>query len=140
MTWLPRKRVVVPFDFSDESYAAVLLAKDFVADTTRIDVVHVLPELMATEPGVIWSSIDDAGRMDHAKEAMRKRFKDLPAMSLHVGIGDPGSVITDHASEVAADLILIPSHGRTGVKRLLLGSVAERVARLAHCPVLVLRS
>lgn len=140
MAWLPRKRVLVPFDFSDESFAAVRLASDFVTDPSHLNVVHVLPELMATEPGVIWSSIDDAGRMAHAKEAMEKRFKEFPGIALHVGIGDPGHVITDLASEASADLIVIPSHGRTGVKRLLLGSVAERVARLAHCPVLVLRS
>ena len=43
------------------------------------------------------------------------------------------------ADEWGADLIVMPSHGRSGVKRLLIGSVAERVVRLAHCPVLVLR-
>lgn len=139
MAWLPRKRVVVPFDFSDESFAAVQLARGFVEDPSTLHIVHVLPELMATEPGVIWSSIDDSGRMDHAREAMEKRFADIPGVALNVGIGDPGHVITDLATEVKADLIVIPSHGRTGVKRLLLGSVAERVVRLAHCPVLVLR-
>ena len=48
--------------------------------------------------------------------------------------------ITELAAELKADLIVLPSHGRTGLKRLLIGSVAERVVRLAHCPVLVLRS
>ena len=43
------------------------------------------------------------------------------------------------AQEKHAELIVIPSHGRTGITRLLIGSVAERVVRLAHCPVLVLR-
>ena len=54
-------------------------------------------------------------------------------------IGDPGSEITKLAKEVGAHLIIMPSHGRTGISRLLLGSVAERVLRLSHCPVLVLR-
>ncbi|MEZ6094353.1 MAG: universal stress protein [Pirellulaceae bacterium] len=53
--------------------------------------------------------------------------------------GDPGSEITRFAKENDAGLIVISSHGRTGVSRLLLGSVAERVVRLAPCPVLVLR-
>ncbi len=139
MSWLPRKRVIVPYDFSEESLGAVKLGRQLVEDTSALHVVHVLPELTATEPGVIWSTIDDASRMTHAREAMEERLKDFPGAQLNVGFGDPGHVITDLAQEVEADLIVIPSHGRTGVKRLLLGSVAERVVRLAHCPVLVLR-
>ena len=53
--------------------------------------------------------------------------------------GDPGLMIADYAADVQADLIVMPSHGYHGVKRLLLGSVAERVLRHANCPVLVLR-
>jgi nucleotide-binding universal stress UspA family protein len=56
-----------------------------------------------------------------------------------VRIGDPGHEIADCAAEIGADLVVISSHGRKGVKRLLIGSVAERVVRLSHCPVLVLR-
>ena len=48
--------------------------------------------------------------------------------------GDPGLIIADYADEVHADLIVMPSHGYHGVKRLLLGSVAERVLRHANCP------
>ncbi|MCA9168024.1 MAG: universal stress protein [Planctomycetales bacterium] len=139
MSWLPRKRIIVPFDFSDESFAAVRLARSFVEDAGALHVVHVLPELTATEPGVIWATIDDTSRMNHAREAMEERLKDVPGIEINVGFGDPGHVITDLAQEIGADLIVIPSHGRTGVKRLLLGSVAERVVRMAHCPVLVLR-
>jgi nucleotide-binding universal stress UspA family protein len=52
---------------------------------------------------------------------------------------NPGTEIAEYADEIGADLIVIPSHGYHGVKRLLLGSVAERVIRAAHCSVLVLR-
>ena len=54
-------------------------------------------------------------------------------------LGEPAHGITDYAQEKGAQLIVVPSHGRTGLTRLLIGSVAERVVRLAHCPVLVLR-
>jgi hypothetical protein len=57
MSWLPRKRVVVPYDFSEESLAAVELGRQFVESPELLHVVHVLPELTATEPGVIWSTI-----------------------------------------------------------------------------------
>ena len=50
-----------------------------------------------------------------------------------------GLAIADHAGQVEAELIVIPSHGYTGIKHLLLGSVAERVLRHAQCPVLILR-
>jgi nucleotide-binding universal stress UspA family protein len=53
--------------------------------------------------------------------------------------GDPGSQIVNFATNCNADLIVIPSHGYHGVKRLVLGSVAERVIRHAECSVLVLR-
>ena len=64
---------------------------------------------------------------------------DLDIVKAHVLTGDPGTTITDYANEHAADLIVIPSHGYHGMKRLVLGSVAERVIRHAHCSVLVLR-
>jgi nucleotide-binding universal stress UspA family protein len=56
-----------------------------------------------------------------------------------VRFGDPGREIAAHAEELHAELIVMPSHGRTGLSRLFIGSVAERVVRLAHCPVLILK-
>jgi len=60
-------------------------------------------------------------------------------VTIKVLFGDPGHQITDYADQVAAKLIIMPSHGRSGILRVLLGSVTDRVVRLAHCPVLVLR-
>ena len=51
----------------------------------------------------------------------------------------PATEIAKYAEEHHTDLIVLPSHGRTGLARLMIGSVAERVVRLAHCPVLVIR-
>ena len=72
---------------------------------------------------------------------MRERFAAAKYQGIHCATasGDPGHEIVKYAEEIDADLIVIPSHGRTGLTRLLIGSVAERVVRLAHCPVLVLR-
>ncbi len=61
----------------------------------------------------------------------------LPGVTSAVCVGDPGFAIADYARAHNADLIVIPSHGYHGIKRLLLGSVAERVVRHAGCPVLV---
>lgn len=141
MSWLPKKTIVVPFDFSDQSTAAVDVALQMVTEPGHVHVVHVVPELVPTEPGVIWSTVDDQSREDHAKEAIRARLgsPNQLGVEIHAEIGDPGRAIADFAEAIEADLIVMPSHGRTGISRLLIGSVAERVVRLAHCPVLVLR-
>jgi nucleotide-binding universal stress UspA family protein len=52
----------------------------------------------------------------------------------------PARAILDAADEIGADLIVMGTHGHTGIKHLLLGSVAERIVRLAHCPVMTVKS
>ncbi len=142
MSWLPKRSVVVPVDFSEQSLKTVDLALGLVEDTSHVHVVHVLPVVSYMEPGVVWTAVDDQARVHHAEQALKERLAEprYEKVKLHVAIGDPGQAITELASELKADLIVLPSHGRTGLKRLLIGSVAERVVRLAHCPVLVLRS
>jgi nucleotide-binding universal stress UspA family protein len=97
--------------------------------------------LEPAEPGVIWQTVDDAGRGLHAEEALGKVLADVGhgGVKIIVRFGDPGHEIARHAEEIAADLVVIPSHGRSGISRILLGSVTERVVRLAHFPVLVLK-
>ena len=142
MSWLPKKNVVVPIDFSDQSIAAVELALDLVESASGVHVIHVLPHLLVAEPGVVWDTLNDDSRRNHATSAIKERLSDAmyANVCIHVVIGDPGQETTDYAQEIGADLIVLPSHGRTGLKRILIGSVAERVVRLAHCPVLVIRS
>ncbi|MDH3718154.1 MAG: universal stress protein [Planctomycetota bacterium] len=141
MPWLPKTHVVVPIDFSDDSIKAVDTALELVDSPARVHVIHVLPILAATEPGVIWDTVDDTGRKEHAEEALQQRLADerYAGIDIVVSIGDPGEEITGFAESTQAELIIMPSHGRTGISRLLIGSVAERVVRLAHCPVLVLK-
>lgn len=142
MNGLKRDKVVVPIDFSADSLAAVDVALGLAESADHVHVIHVLPELNAAEPGVIWQSVDDESRIQHANQGLRETFAATKYQGLHVQavIGDPGHEIANYAKELGADLIITPSHGRTGIKRVLLGSVAERIVRLAHCPVLVLRT
>ena len=142
MAWLPKQKVVVPIDFSDESLAAVDEALQLVESPAAITVVHILPELSVADPGVVWQTIDNENRRSHTEEAIRERLggEKYAGLRIEVDFGDPGYRIAEFARKWGAELIVIPSHGRTGVQRLLIGSVAERVLRLAHCPVLVLRS
>jgi nucleotide-binding universal stress UspA family protein len=141
MGWFPKRKIIVPVDFSDESLAAVDTALSLVDDPAHILVVHVLQDVSPAEPRELYSA-DQASRTQHAARALRERLADdkYGAVAVDVLVGDPGHEIADLAQRETADLIVLPSHGRTGIKRLLIGSVAERVVRLAHCPVLVLRN
>ena len=141
MSWLPKRRVVAPVDFSDYALAGVDVALALVADPSHLEIVHILPVLSAGEPGITWDVLDDQTRCAHAVESLQQRFADpkYAGARFSAVVGDPGHEIAAHAQQVDADLIVLHSHGRTGLKRMLIGSVAERVVRLAHCPVLVLR-
>jgi nucleotide-binding universal stress UspA family protein len=142
MNWFAKKKVLVPVDFSDESFAAVDSALELVKSTGDLTVVYILQDLSPMEPGEIWHTVDPESRMQHAVKALRERLADEKYKGIHfdVAIGDPGHEITKIAEREETELIVLPSHGRTGLKRMLIGSVAERVVRLAHCPVLVLRT
>lgn len=61
-------------------------------------------------------------------------------VTIHVEAGNPAEVIVKYAADVSADLVVMATHGRTGIRALVLGSCAEKVVRAAGCPVLVVRA
>ncbi len=141
MPWSITKPIVVPFDFSEHAMEAVNKALQLAESAEQIHILHVLPFMIPTEPGVVWATVDDASRISHALESLRTA---LPAgkygsLQLDVRVGDPGQIVADRADELQAELVVVGSHGRTGLSRLVLGSVAERVTRLAHCAVIVVK-
>jgi nucleotide-binding universal stress UspA family protein len=142
VSWLPKKSVVVPYDFSEYSAQALETARELAHDTSRLHVIHVLPMISATDPGMIWEPVDNEAQKRNVEKAFRDAFASSPLgkVDFHVYFGDPGFEIASFAEKLSADLIVMPSHGRRGITRLLLGSVAERVLRLAQCPVLVIKS
>ena len=141
MSWTPKKTILVPVDFSEDSLVAVDTALDMAESAASVHIVHVLPDLSPLEPGELWETVDNKSRSEHAEQALRDRMSAAKYRDLQFEIlfGDPGHRIAQRAEELDADLIIMPSHGRTGLAHLLIGSVAERVVRLAHCGVLVLR-
>jgi nucleotide-binding universal stress UspA family protein len=142
MSWLPKHCIVVPVDFSEQSMGALDLALGLVDDTSNVHVIHVLPPMSVFEVRAAWTDTEYGGRPQRCETALRQRFRapKYDKVQISVASGDPGQEIADFAKQIGADLIVLSSHGRTGPSRLLIGSVAERVVRLAHCPVLVLRS
>jgi nucleotide-binding universal stress UspA family protein len=134
------KPIVVPIDFSEEAVGAIKVAVEIANSPEQITLVHVAPPTAPFEVGAVYL-VDDETRRERIFEAIQKRYADPNYCSLgrEVIFGDPGHEIATYAKELRAGLIVMPSHGRTGLAHLLIGSVAERVVRLAHCPVLVLR-
>lgn len=141
MDWKAMHTVVVPVDFSEESLAAIDTALQITGSSKILHVIHVLPELSPLEPGEVWETISEQSRTEHAERTLRERLSDstYAGINIEVLFGDPGHAVVRRAEELQADMIVLPSHGRTGLAHLLIGSVAERVVRFAHCPVLVLR-
>jgi nucleotide-binding universal stress UspA family protein len=139
------QRILWPTDFSDQSKRALPLvnglARRFGA---HVQVVHVLPDPppMAATPG--HGAAGMTGYLDSMNEHAQERLDEL----LDTGIADdvdatalvrPGSPahqIAEVAETEGIDLIILATHGATGFKRLVVGSVAEKVVRLAPCPVL----
>jgi nucleotide-binding universal stress UspA family protein len=141
MPWFPKRNVVVPVDFSPESIEAIDVGLQLVEQPADLHVVHVVIDITPLEAGEVWGVIDPQTRIEQMEKVLRERLADkkYAGISQSVVLGEPAHGIAQFAQDKGADLIVIPSHGRTGLTRLLIGSVAERVVRLAHCPVLVLR-
>lgn len=135
-------KIVVPYDFSDISAKAIYRARNMTGQE-NIWIVHVLEPLEVTEPGVVWDSKEtsDESRKEHAAAEIKKLLdaESLDQVQIKIRIGDPAKEITQFATEIGADLIVIASQGKTGLERILLGSVAESVVRYARCSVLVIK-
>lgn len=132
------RRIVYATDFSSYSnqayFHAVALAENHRAD---LDVVFVYVPGSGTPDGA--APDDDARR--YWKGQLGQIHPLNPGIRVtHVFLeGDPAAEIVRHARDVSADLIVMGTHGRTGLDRLLMGSVAEKVMRDAFCSVLVVK-
>jgi len=137
----PKKCVVVPIDFSDSSIGAIETALEFALNPASVHVIHVVLPTANFSPEGEWAPLP-VDEVPYASEHKRLAdyleqhgFKNVTQV---VRFGDPGTEVADYAREQNADLIVIPSHGYQGVKRLVFGSVAESVIRHVGCAVLVL--
>lgn len=142
---LQLKHILVPIDFSDCSKKALQyalpLAKEHAAAITLLYVVP--PAYGAAEYGGInyvqlESSMIKGGEMGLAKLSADEVRGEVPTDTL-VRVGIPTLEIIETARSLPADLIVISTHGRTGLKHIFLGSVAEHVVQRAPCPVFVVR-
>jgi nucleotide-binding universal stress UspA family protein len=142
MAWKldPEQIVLLPFDFSGPATEALATARGLVARTELLWVLHVVPPVTTTSPGFLMGQVDPAVLRERADTALAKALSEagLGEARRRIAIGDPASEIIDAAREIDAGVIVIPSRGKTGLRRWMIGSVAEKVVRQAPCPVLVL--
>lgn len=135
-------RVLCPVDFSESSRHAMLVAGGLAAPRGEITLLHVIENESSYTGGLL----DGGGAVDKratqlvetAADELRAKFD--VSVTTRIEIGNPAHFILRMLEDRAFDLVVVGSHGRTGIRRLFLGSVAERVVRHADCPVFVVRS
>lgn len=132
------KKIVFPTDFSKTSKAALDFAESLArGDGGKIYILHVEEPPAAYGGGDVFMAIPTATLEDVKRMLLTIVPSDSEiAYEHHLVHGVPAEAIANFADSVSADLIVIGTHGRTGFKRMMLGSVAEAVVRHANCPVL----
>jgi nucleotide-binding universal stress UspA family protein len=145
------RNILVPTDFSDDSDRAFLTALEIAGKgRSRIFLLHVISRTvqMCVSDYCIDQSIADRVLSEgivYSNEKLREtiaRFPDSREVKVIPDLrkGQPHEEILKEASERKVDLIVIASHGKTGLKKYFIGSVAEKVMKEAKCPVLLIRN
>jgi nucleotide-binding universal stress UspA family protein len=141
------KRILVPLDFSERSFRALAYAKTLAKPfTASLDLLNVVPNPYVADLSGLYTPLPQ-DFLDELEQDARTRLDavltpdERKAFSVRsvVEVGDPLFEIVEYARLGHVDLIVMGTHGRTGISHLFLGSVAERVVRTAPCPVLTVR-
>lgn len=145
------ERILHPTDFSENGRAALPLLADVCAMSTHEDgptvhVVHVLEPIISTTD-FTWSGLDhnelEAKRLEAAEESLRAFVDGIQLRAREIVLdvirGKSHEAIDHYAEEHDIELIVMATHGHTGLSHLLLGSTAELVVRTARCPVLTVK-
>ena len=155
------KKILCPVDLSSFSLDALKLAVRLAeSDNATLDVLHVIHNpfdeiymtaLTQTDPALMEAYAMEPQKRakivratEEHSEVLLKQFcrETIPSqvkVRYHVRRGDPFENILDGAEDSLTDLIVLATHGRTGIKRLVIGNVAEKVVRHAPCPVLTVK-
>lgn len=143
------RQILWPTDFSPLSLHAARYAKAFrEAFGARLHVIHVVPpplppDLTVPLAGEVPVNFGDPELVLACREQLttliREQFGEDPEIVTEAFYGHAWSAICEYASKADIDLIIVSTHGRTGLKRVLIGSTAERIVQHAPCPVLVIK-
>lgn len=143
------KNVLVPVDFSEHCTQALAHARALAqAHESELHLLHVVEETVFPSFYKMGEQVmygETASLRERAAEALSDCMEEpgpkLAAdVAFHVEEGHPGEEIVRYAEEQDTDLIVISTHGMTGVERVLMGSVAQKVVRESPCPVFVVKA
>ncbi|MBX7163469.1 MAG: universal stress protein [Saprospiraceae bacterium] len=141
------KKILCPYDFSENADEALRYAVKLANPNTEICLLNIiqLPYLIDPYGFVYYDEKADQLKKD-VESAMEKKINELNerykgfVFSPHIAVNnDPAEVILQKQKEAGCEMVIMGSHGRKGLKRLLMGSVAETVLREADCPVLIIK-
>ena len=145
------KKILAPIDFSEHSMEAMRgameLAKDVGAEVHLMHVIaphhHFIPLPLATSGEESRELVREAAMIEQAEEELARikkdDFGDSKNVTTFAVVGHPVQKLVDYAKEQAIDLIVMATHGRSGIEHVLLGGTTEKIVRNAPCSVLVIR-
>jgi nucleotide-binding universal stress UspA family protein len=142
------KRIFCPIDFSDASRAAMEIAADLTKRFGgELVLLHAYPVpgytfpdgSVVASPRMMQELADQAKRHLEEWRVEAERLVGGTHVSAEIAVGEPAAEILEVARARGMDLVVMGTHGRTGLEHALMGSIAERVVRRAHCPVLTVR-
>lgn len=145
------RKILAPTDFSRHAEAALRYASGLAERLgAELHLLHVLPDvvipigpdpmLVPSLPPEYYSETETRSRAALAQALDPAWGQPLSKVEVSVRWGDAVAGIVGYAADCSIDLIVIATHGRTGLSHVFLGSVAERIVREAPCPVLTIRS
>jgi len=135
------RKILFPTDFSPYGQEALRWATSLARDTgATLIIVHVEEPPMAYGGGEMYLGAEEGDR-EELRAALVKVVPTDPKVTFQhkLLVGDPATAIVEAAQQEGADFIVMGTHGRTGLTRLLMGSVAEAIVRKAQCPVLTVK-
>lgn len=134
------RRILCPVAFDENSIAALELACELAwEDGSSICLLHVVPELPVDAGPVEPLREAESDAVAKLQEWARQYLQGKVQYEVIARTGDPARIIIGMVNEIAADSVVMATHGRTGLSHLILGSVAERVVRESPRPVLTTR-
>jgi len=143
----PFKKILCPVGFDDQEGATLDAAKQLAGGVATVYLLHVVPSLPAIGEPHVAKTVEEekpaeAKALKMLKELAAQRLTGLKCETLTetAFLTDTSKAILTAAREIKPDLIVMPTHGRSGLTRLILGSVTEGVVREALCPVLTIRT
>jgi nucleotide-binding universal stress UspA family protein len=141
------KRILCPIDFSDASRSALETAADLARRSgASLTLFHAYPVPGYTFPD--GSFVASSKMLEELADQAKRHLDEWKGIATGLGVaavdaatavGEPAHEIVAFAKEKGSDLVVVGTHGRTGLQHALMGSVAERVVRKAPCPVLTVR-